>query len=67
MKSCVVDGELIATGHHVEPDFVALLHGRHVTTCAYCFDLLELNGRTFASCLSRSGRLQALLTWAKAT
>ena len=44
-KSCVIDGELIAAGKHGEPDFLARLHGRHVPTCVYCFDLLELNGR----------------------
>jgi len=44
-KSCVIDGELIAAGRHGQPDFLALLHGRHVPTCVYCFDLLELNGR----------------------
>jgi ATP-dependent DNA ligase len=30
---------------HDEPDFLALLHGRHVPTCVYSFDLLELQGR----------------------
>jgi hypothetical protein len=44
-KSCIIDGELIAAGRHGEPDFLALLHGRHVPTCVYCFDHLELNGR----------------------
>jgi bifunctional non-homologous end joining protein LigD len=44
-KSCTIDGELIAAGRHGAPDFLALLHGRHVPTCFYCFDLLELNGR----------------------
>ena len=44
-KSCMIDGELIAAGRHGQPDFLALLHGRHVPTCVYCFDLLELNGR----------------------
>ena len=42
-KSCVIDGELIAAGRHGQPDFLALLHGRHAPTCVYCFDLLELN------------------------
>ena len=42
-KSCVIDGELIAAGKHGEPNFLALLHGRHVPTCVYCFDLLEVN------------------------
>jgi bifunctional non-homologous end joining protein LigD len=44
-KSCIIDGELIATGVHGESDFLALLHGRHVPTCVYAFDLLEIQGR----------------------
>jgi hypothetical protein len=36
-KSCIIDGELIAAGRHGEPDFLALLHGRHVPVCVYCF------------------------------
>jgi hypothetical protein len=44
-KSRVIDGELIAAGRHGQPDFLVLLHGRHVPTCVYGFDLLELNGR----------------------
>jgi ATP-dependent DNA ligase len=49
------DGELIAAGHHGQPDFLALLHGRHVPTCVYCFDLLQLNGRDLVSNRSFSG------------
>jgi bifunctional non-homologous end joining protein LigD len=44
-KSCIIDGELIAAGVHGEPDFLALLHGRHAPTCVYAIDLLELQGR----------------------
>jgi ATP-dependent DNA ligase len=40
-----IDGELTAAGRHGQPDFMALLHGHHVPTRVYCFDLLELNGR----------------------
>jgi ATP-dependent DNA ligase len=29
-KSAVIDDELIAAGRHGQPDFLALLHGRHV-------------------------------------
>jgi bifunctional non-homologous end joining protein LigD len=66
-KSCVIDGELIAAGRHGRPDFLALLHGRHVPTCVYCFDLLELNGRDLRvqPLVQRRWRLEALLKRAK--
>jgi bifunctional non-homologous end joining protein LigD len=66
-KSCVIDGELIAAGRHGQPDFLALLHGRHVPTCVYCFDLLELNGHDLREkpLVQRRARLQALLARAK--
>jgi bifunctional non-homologous end joining protein LigD len=66
-KSCIVDGELIAAGRHGLPDFLALLHGRHVPTCVYCFDLLELNGRDLREqpLVQRRARLKALLARAK--
>jgi hypothetical protein len=50
-------------GRHSEPDFLALLHGRHVPTCVYCFDLLELNGRDLRGqpLVQRRARLRALL------
>jgi bifunctional non-homologous end joining protein LigD len=66
-KSCIIDGELIAAGRHGQPDFLALLHGRHVPTCVYCFDLLELNGRDLREqpLVQRCARLQALLERAK--
>src|SRR5215470_5993021 len=66
MRSCIVDGELIADVHG-QPDFLALLHGRHVPTCVYCFDLLELNGRDFREqpLVQRRARLEALLKRAR--
>jgi bifunctional non-homologous end joining protein LigD len=66
-KSCIIDGELIAAGRQGQPDFLALLHGRHVPTCVYCFDLLELNGRDLREqpLVQRRARLQALLMRAK--
>ena len=66
-KSCAIDGELIAAGRHGEPDVLALLHGRHVPTCVYCFDLLELNGRDLREqpLVYRRARLEALLKRAK--
>jgi ATP-dependent DNA ligase len=62
-KSCIIDGELIAAGRHGQPDFLVLLHGRHVPMCVYCFDLLELNGRDLReqTLVHGRARLQALL------
>ena len=67
-KSCIIDGELIAAGRHGQPDFLALLHGRHASTCVYCFDLLELSGRDLRErpLVQWRGRLQALLARAQA-
>ena len=45
VRSCIIDGELIAAGAEGQPDFRALLHGRHVPVCIYAFDLMELDGR----------------------
>jgi bifunctional non-homologous end joining protein LigD len=65
-KSCIIDDELIAAGVHGEPDFLALLHGRHVPVCVYCFDLMELQGRDLRDQpVQRRARLQALLRRAK--
>jgi len=66
-KSCIIDGELIAAGRHGQPDFLALLPGRHVPTCVYCFDLLDLNGRDLREqpLVQRRARLQALLARTK--
>ena len=56
-----------AIGAHGEPDFLALLHGRHVPVCVYAFDLLELNGHDLREqpLVQRRARLQALLARAK--
>jgi bifunctional non-homologous end joining protein LigD len=45
VRSCIIDGELIAAGAEGQPDFMALLHGRHVPVCVYAFELLESQGR----------------------
>jgi bifunctional non-homologous end joining protein LigD len=66
-KSCVIDGELIASDVHGRPDFLALLHGRHVPVCVYAFDLLMLQGRDLREqpLVQRRAKLQALLARAK--
>jgi bifunctional non-homologous end joining protein LigD len=43
VRSCIIDGELIAAGAEGQPDFLALLH-RHAPVCVYAFDLMELDG-----------------------
>jgi hypothetical protein len=40
VRTCIIDGELIAAGAHGEPDFLALLRGRDVPVCVYGFDLM---------------------------
>jgi ATP-dependent DNA ligase len=55
VRSCLIDGELIAAGAHGEPDFLALLHARHVPVCVYAFDLLGSMAATFAASPLRSG------------
>jgi len=41
VRSCIIDGELIAGDAHGRPDFLALLHARHVPVCVYAFDILD--------------------------
>jgi bifunctional non-homologous end joining protein LigD len=67
VRSCIIDGELIAAGKHGEPDFLALLHGRHVPVCVYAFDLLELDGRDLRDepLEKRRARLKRLLARSK--
>jgi len=66
-KTCIINGELIATGRHGEPDFMVLIHGRHVLTCLNCFDLLERNGGDLRGqpLVYRRVRLEPLLKRAK--
>ena len=45
VRSCIIDGELIAAGKHGEPNFLALLNGRRVSVCVYAIDLLVVAGR----------------------
>jgi bifunctional non-homologous end joining protein LigD len=63
LRSCIIDGELIAADVHGQPDFLALLHGRHVPACVYAFDLLQLQGRDLRNMRleQRRARLKALL------
>jgi bifunctional non-homologous end joining protein LigD len=67
VRSCIIDGEMIAAGAHGQPDFLALLHGRHVPVCVYAFDLLELDGQDLRELTleQRRARLKRLLARSK--
>jgi bifunctional non-homologous end joining protein LigD len=43
-KSAIIDCELVACDSDGMPSFSALMAGGH-TLCAWCFDVMELNGR----------------------
>ena len=44
LTSCIVDAELVACDAEGQPNFYALMGGAKHGCCAYCFDLLELDG-----------------------
>jgi bifunctional non-homologous end joining protein LigD len=43
--SAIIDAELVACDSDGKPDFEALMGGARENLCAWCFDLLELDGR----------------------
>jgi bifunctional non-homologous end joining protein LigD len=43
--SAIIDAELVACDTDGKLDFKALMAGQRDSLCAWCFDLLELNGR----------------------
>ena len=43
-NSCILDVELVACDQAGNPDFYELMRGAKHGCCAWCFDLLELNG-----------------------
>ncbi len=43
--SAIIDAELVACDSDGKPDFNALMDGQRDNLCAWCFDLLELDGR----------------------
>lgn len=45
-ESVILDAELVACDHDGMPNFYALMRGARDGCCAYCFDLLELDGRS---------------------
>ena len=44
-NSAIIDAEAFACGEDGKPDFKLLMQNSTGTMCAWCFDLLELNGR----------------------
>ena len=44
-RSAIIDAEIVVCDSDGKPDFSALMEGAAGHLCAWCFDLLELNGR----------------------
>jgi bifunctional non-homologous end joining protein LigD len=45
LNSAIIDAEVVACGEDGKPDFKLLMQHSSRTMCAWCFDLLEFNGR----------------------
>ena len=62
-QSAIIDAELVACDSHGKPDFNALMDGQRDNLCAWCFDLLELDGRDLRTLLlvERKAALRDLL------
>jgi bifunctional non-homologous end joining protein LigD len=43
-RSAIIDAEIVVCASDGKPDFRALIKGATSDLCAWCFDLLELNG-----------------------
>lgn len=52
--SAVIDGELIACDTYSKPDFALLKGSKEV--CCWCFDLMELDGRSLRLPPANDGR-----------
>jgi bifunctional non-homologous end joining protein LigD len=44
VRSAIIDAEIVVCDSDGKPDFNALMEGQREDLCAWCFDLLELNG-----------------------
>ena len=44
-RSAIIDAEIVVCDSDGKPDFKALMDGTPGDLCAWCFDLLEINGR----------------------
>jgi bifunctional non-homologous end joining protein LigD len=49
LNSAIIDAEAVACGPDGKPDFSLLMQNSTGALCAWCFDLLELNGRDLRS------------------
>ena len=45
VRSAIIDAELVVCDSDGKPDFDALMDGQRENLCAWCFDVLELNGQ----------------------
>jgi bifunctional non-homologous end joining protein LigD len=48
-RSAIIDAEIVVCDSDGKPDFKALMDGAAGDLCAWCFDLLELNGHDLRS------------------
>jgi ATP-dependent DNA ligase len=62
-RSAIIDAELVACDNDGKPDFDKLMAGEHDNLCAWCFDLLELNGHDLRALplVRRKQRLRNLI------
>ena len=44
VQSCIIDAELVACDKDGNPNFYELMRGTRHGCCAWCFDLMELDG-----------------------
>jgi bifunctional non-homologous end joining protein LigD len=49
VESVILDAELVACDDDGTPNFYALMRGAKDGCCAYCFDLLALDGRSYVT------------------
>ncbi len=63
LPPCIIDAELVGCDADGVPDFHALTTGNNHGCCAWCFDLMMIDGRDIRSepLEQRRERLQALL------
>ena len=55
-RSAVMDAELVACGSDGQPDFYALMTRNIDGLCAWCFDIMQIDGRDMRSRALREGR-----------
>lgn len=62
-RSCIIDAGGVSVDELGRSDFAVLMAGKRDTCCAWCFDLMELNGKDVRPLplVERRRRLEALL------